>query len=383
MKVLILGGGVGGLVASNVLSKKLGKRHEVVLVEKKTKYEFTPSYLWLMMGWREPHQITRNLSLLTKKGITYVNGEVLKIDPSNRLVKTSTKDLTYDYLIVALGAELVPEAIPGFSENAHHNYTLEAAMRLREDLRTFSGGTIAIGVSSIPFKCPAAPYEAALLLDYYFRKKRIRDKIDFQFFTPEPLPMPVAGPVIGNKIKKMLEARGIDFHPNLKLVSADSRRREISFEKGENIKFDLLVAVPPHKSPNAAQEADLTNGVGWIAVDKKTLRTRYDDLYAIGDVTAIKLFDGMMLPKAGVFAHAQAEVVAHNIAVDIEGGGKRREFDGKGYCFIETGSGKAGLASGEFYAQPRVVNIKRPEVNRIWHWGKVLFEKYWFWRWFR
>lgn len=335
-----------------------------------------------MMGWREPPQITRNLSLLAKKGITYVNDEVLRIDPSNRLVKTTSKDLTYDYLIMALGAELVPETLPGFSENAHHTYTLEAAMRLREDLRTFSGGTIAIGVSSLPFKCPAAPYEAALLLDYYFRKKGIRDKVNFQFFTPELLPMPVAGPAVGNKIKRMLEAHGIDLHPNSKLLSVDSRKKEISFEKGESIKFDFMIAVPPHKSPNVVREAGLTNEAGWIPVDKKTLTARYDDLYAIGDVTAIKLFDGMMLPKAGVFAHAQAEVVAHNIAVEIEGGGERREFDGKGYCFIETGSGKAGLASGEFYAQPRAVNIKRPEVSRMWHWGKVLFEKYWLWRWF-
>jgi len=373
---------VGGLVAANMLSKKLGKRHEVMLVEKKTKYEFTPSYLWLMMGWREPLQITRNLSLLTNKDIAYVNGEVLGIDPSNRLVKTTTKNLTYDYLIVALGAELVPEAIPGFSESAHHTYTLEASMKLRENLRTFSGGTIAIGVSTLPFKCPAAPYEAALLLDYYFRERGIRDKVNFQFFTPEPLPMPVAGPAVGNRIRRMLEARGIDFYPNSKLLSVDSPQKEISFEKGENIKFDFLIAVPPHKSPNVVREAGLTNEAGWIPVDKKTLTTRYDDLYAIGDVTAIKLFDGMMLPKAGVFAHAQAEVVAHNIAVDIAGGGERKEFDGKGYCFIEAGSGKAGLASGEFYAEPRVVNIKSPKISRIWHLGKILFEKYWLWRWF-
>jgi len=381
VKVLILGGGVGGHVAANLLSKRLGKKHDVVLIDKEAQYEFSPSFLWATMGWREPGQITRSLSLLRRKGVEYVKGEVLKIDPAERTVKTSAGEFACDYLIVALGAELAPETMPGLSVTAHHFYELEAAMKLKDSLKVFSGGTIAIGVSSTPFKCPAAPYEAALLLDYNLRKRGIREKVDFQFFTPEPLPMPVAGPAIGDMIKQMLEAREIDYHPNFKPVSVDPRKREISFERGEKIEFDLLVVVPPHRVPNVVKEAGLTKGTPWIPVDKWTLRTRYDDLHAIGDVTLAKLFDGMALPKAGVFAHGQAEVVAHNIAVGIEGG-EERKFDGKGYCFVETGFGKAGFASGEFYAEPRVVNIKSPRVSRIWHLGKILFEKYWLWRWF-
>jgi sulfide:quinone oxidoreductase len=381
MKVLILGGGVGGHVAANLLRKRMGKKHDVVLVDKEAQYTFSPSFLWATMGWREPRQITRNLSLLEKKGIKYVNGEVLKIDPAERTVKTSVGEFIYDYLIVALGADLAPETLPGLSDAAHHFYELDASMKLRDALKTFSGGTVAIGVSSTPFKRPAAPYEAALLLDYNLRKRGIRDKADFQFFTPESLPMPVAGPVVGNMIRQMLESRGINYHPNLKPVSVDPKKREISFEKGDKMRFDLLVAVPPHRVPKVVKEGGLTEGMPWIPVDKWTLRTRYDDLYAIGDVTMVKLFDGMALPKAGVFAHGQAEVVARNIVADVEGG-EGRKFRGKGYCFIETGFGKAGQASGEFYAEPRVVNIKSPKVSRIWHLGKVLFEKYWLWRWF-
>jgi len=377
--ILILGGGVGGLVAANELRKKLGKEHRVIVIDRKNRYEFTPSFLWLMMGWRKPHQITKDLSLLNKKGIEYINSQVLKIDPANRFVETNVEELTYDYLIIALGAELAPETLPDFSGAF---YELDATMKLRDALRAFPGGNLTIGVSSTPFKCPAAPYEAALLLDYHFRKRGIRDKVDFQFFTPEKLPMPVAGPVVGNMIKQMLEARGINFHPNFKPTSFDARRKKVSFENGEKMKFDFLIAVPPHRSPDRIKEAGLTDDVGCIPVDKRTLRTQYDDLYAIGDVTAIKLFDGMMLPKAGVFAHAQAEIVAHNIAAEIRGDAKQKEFDGKGYCFIETGFGKAGFATGDFYTEPRQVYIKRPRVSRIWHLGKILFEKYWLWRWF-
>jgi len=381
MKILILGGGIGGHVTANLLSKRLGKKHEIVLVDRETQYEFSPSFLWVTMGWREPHQIRRNLSLLEKKGVKYVDGEVLKIDPAERTVKTSAGDITYDYLIVALGADLAPETVPGLSEAAHNFYKLEGAIKLRDATRGLSGGTVVVMVSGTPFKCPAAPYEAALLLDYDLRKRGLKKKVDLQFFTPEPLPMPVAGPVVGNMIEQMLEDRGITYHPNFKPISVDPKKREISFEKGDKMRFDLLIAVPPHKVPNAVKESGLAEGAPWIPVDKSTLRTRYDDLYAIGDVTIIRLFDGMALPKAGVFAHNQAEVVAHNVATDIQGG-EERKFDGKGYCFIETGFGKAGFASGEFYEEPRAVSIKSPRVSRVWHWGKILFEKYWLWRWF-
>jgi len=381
MKTLILGGGVGGHVTANLLRKKLDKEHEVLLVDKKTQYEFSPSFLWATMGWREPSQITRNLSLLEEKGIRFINAEVLKIEPSARSVKTSAGEFTYDYLVVALGAELAPYAIPELSGEARHFYELEASIKLKDAVEGFSGGTISIGVSSTPFKCPAAPYEAALLLDYHFRKRGIRDKVNFQFFTPEPQPMPVAGPRIGGMIRQMLEARGINYHPNLKLASTDLKKRELYFEKGEKIGWDLLVAVPPHRVPNVVKEAGLTDGAPWVPVDKWSLSTKYDDVYAIGDVALIKLFDAMALPKAGVFAHGQAKVVAYNIVADIQGGEEKR-FNGKGNCFIETGFGKAGFADGEFYAEPRVVNIKRPRISRIWHWEKILFEKYWLWRWF-
>lgn len=369
-------------MASNLLGKKFGKKHEVVLVDKKDSYEFTPAFPWVMMGWRDPRQITRKLSLLEKKGVKYVNAEVLKINPANRSVKTSNGDFRYDYLVVALGAELAPEIISGFSKWGHHVYSLEAAMKSREPLSTFSGKNIAVGISSLPFKCPAAPYETALLIDYHLRKRGIRGKVNFQFFTPETLPMGVAGVKVGNMVKEMLESRGIAYNPKLKLTSVDLKERRIIFEKGESMDFDLLFSVPPHKAPPVVTKTELTDKTGWMPTDRHTFKTAYDDVYAIGDVTYVKLPNGKMLPKAGVFAHGQAETVAQNIVTEIEGGNEK-EWDGKGSCFLETGFGKAAMAKGNFYAEPDpIVKIRWPNISRVWHWYKVLFEKYWLWRWF-
>lgn len=383
--ILILGGGVGGLVAANELRKKLGREHNIVLVDKSTKHSFAPSYLWVMMGWREPGEIEKELSLLNKKGIEYINAEVLDIDVANRLVKTSNRNFSYDYLIISLGAELAPELIPGLSKAAYNLYDVNELVKLREGLKKFSGGTVVVLICSVPFKCPAAPYEAALLLDYSFRERGIRDKVEIKIFTPEPLPMPTAGPAVGSALKQMLEERGIVFNPGYKIASVDAEKKELSFEKG-NEKFDLLVTVPPHRAPAVVRKAGLAGEVPWIPVDKNTLKTQHDGVYAIGDVAGIRLPGRfkpdvpLILPKAGVFAHAHAEVVAKNIAAEIRGG-VRGEFDGKGFCFIEAGYGMAGYGSGNFYTQPAPsVGIRKP--GRLWRWGKALFEKYWFWKWF-
>jgi len=379
--IVVLGGGVGGIVAANRLRKKLSREHQVFLIDRRSQYEFTPSYLWVMLGWREPNQIMKDLSRLNKKGISYINAEVTKIDPENRLIKTSLKDLNYDYLIVSLGADLVPDAVPGFSDAAYNIYDLNHLTRLKEALNQFSHGTLTVLISSVPFKCPAAPYEAALLSDYLLRKRGMRSNVGIRIYTPEPLPMPVAGLVVGNSIIKILERQDIGFHSTVKAVSIDAKEKRIVFEKGEEVGFDLLLGVPTHRSASVVKETkELIEKSGWVPVDKGTLKTRYDDLYAIGDIAAIKLPSGMMLPKAGVFAHYQAEVVAHNIVADVEGGSKT-EFNGKGFCFLESGYGKAGFASGNFYTAP-TTTVKLRSPSRIWHWGKILFEKYWMWRWF-
>jgi sulfide:quinone oxidoreductase len=304
---------------------------------------------------------------------------VSRIDVANRNVRVDGQSLTYDYLVLALGAELAPQTVPGLSEANHHPYQLEAAEALRTALMSWAGGTLAIGVAATPFKCPAAPYETALLIDYELRRRGVRNRVKIEFFTPEPQPMPVAGPAIGGLIQQWLSERGITYHPNQKLISVDAARKELSFEQGEKLKFDFLIAVPPHRAPSVVKEASLTDGTGWVPVDAHRLRTHYDDAYAIGDVAAIKLPSGMMLPKAGVFAERQAQVVAANVASEVAGDAKARGWDGRGSCFIETGYGKAGYASGDFYAVPKPAMSPRKPTRR-WHWAKVFFEKYWLWR---
>jgi len=379
--ILVLGGGVGGLVVANVLKEKLGDRATVTLVERKKVFEFPPSYPWLMIGMRTPNQVQRELSLLEKKGIEVVNDEVASIDLVKKTVGLRSSSLRYDYLVVALGADYAPETIPGLLEHAHHIYDLGSAVRFKEAVHSFAGGTIAIGVSRTPFKCPAAPYEVALLLDHHYKKEGLRDKVRFEFFTPEPHPVPSIGPQIGEKVAGLLASRGIPYHPKMRLSQV--RDNEALFEGDEKIGFDLLFTVPPHRAPRPVVDAGLTDATGWVLVDPRTLETKAPQVYAVGDVTALPTPSGHTpyLPKAGVFAHGQAEVVANNIAARVKGRGRTKEWDGYGACFLEVGSAQSAFVRAWFLAEPRP-KVEFHSPSRIWHMQKVLFEKYWMHHWF-
>ncbi len=380
-QVLVLGGGVGGLVASNNLQKELDGNGEVTLIERKKTFQFPPSYPWLMLGMRKPQQTEKSLSPLSRKGIKVVQDEVLSIDVAGKTVKTQNEGFSFDYLVISLGADYAVDAIPGYSEHAHHIYDLESAIRFRDAIEDFSSGTIAMGVSRTPFKCPAAPYEAALLVEHLFREKGLGDGVKVKFFTPEGLPLPSAGPEIGNGVAELMKSRGIESKFKVKLTEV--RPNEAVFEDGSAIAFDLLFAVPPHKCPAPVVQAGLTDQSGWVPVNPATMQTEYAGVYAVGDIASVPTPSGYVpfLPKAGVFAHRQAEIVSHNIASEITGKGGPKAYDGSGECFLMTGGKQAGFVKGTWFAEPHP-DIQFHSPSRARYTERVLFEKYWMSHWF-
>ncbi|MCL4505012.1 MAG: NAD(P)/FAD-dependent oxidoreductase [Chloroflexi bacterium] len=378
--ILVLGGGVGGLVAANELRRLLPSEHRVVLVEKDARHAFAPSFLWLMTGDRRPEQITCDVRKLLRPDVEVVLSEARAIDVANRTVQADGQGLTYDHLVVALGAALTPEAIPGLAEGAHTFYSIDGAIKLRDALHGFAGGSVAVVVGGLPYKCPGAPHEGAMLIANSLRRRGLTGEV--HLFTPEPQPMPVAGPALGEAVKEMLAQQGVVFHPQHKLTKVDAATRELSFDGKESFRYDLLAAIPPHRGPHIAREAGLTNEAGWIPVDRMTLQTKYENVFALGDATAISIPGRwkpdvpLMLPKAGVFAHAQAEAVARRIASEITGVHPQDVFPGIGYCMLEAGDGLAGFAFGNFYADPSP-QIQLRSTGRTWHLGKVLFEQWW------
>ncbi|NQW21859.1 MAG: NAD(P)/FAD-dependent oxidoreductase [SAR202 cluster bacterium] len=383
--VIVLGGGVGGLSVANDLRRRLNRQHKVVLVDKTGDHVFWPSLLWLQVGLRKPDKITKGLEKLLKKGVELVRGEVDSIDPVAKRVGVGGKTYDADYLVVSLGAQLAPDRIPGLSDAGHNLYSLEGSVAVRNFCLGLDGeakGTkLVVLVSGMPFKCPAAPYEAAMLMAHYAQNNHPGTGTSVSLYSPEGGPMGVAGPVVSAGVKGMLAQRGVDYYPTHQVEKVDPGTRTLIFEDGSEATYDFLAYVPPHVVPEVVCEAGLAEVGGWIMVDRESMETRYPGVFAIGDNTSIPLEMGLPLPKAGVFAHGQAQAVAKTIAARINGKGEDGVFDGHGQCFVEVGGGRAGFGRGNFYASP-VAQVKLHEPSRRWHIAKVLFEKKWMKQWF-
>ena len=381
-KVVILGGGVGGIVTANRLAKLLPEETEIVLIEKNKDHSFAASYLWLMVNKRTPQQITSKLRGLVDKRVNILFEEVKQIDVESKIISTGKSKINFDYLVIALGAELDKTHLDKQQYGVHNFFTFDGAAKLNDDLQNFRGGNVSIVISSLPYKCPGAPYEGAMLIADFLKNKQLQNNVTVNLYTPEPLPLPVAGPALGNSVKEVMVSKGIGFHPLSQLTSVNYEERKIEFASGNSINYDLLVIVPSHKAPEVVLQSGLVDESGWIPVNKDTLETKHNNVFAIGDITSITIpgrwqpDKPMKLPKAGVFAHSQALTVSEIIASKIVGKESKEIFCGDGFCMLEVGEDLAGFAYGDFYGSPHP-DVKLKRLGKVWHWGKVLFEKWW------
>jgi len=358
-RVLILGGGFGGLAAAHALRSALPAADEVVVVERQPTFVMGLRKSWALVGSGDFESGQRRIDALTSRGIEVVAGEITTIEPEVRAAQVDGRRLEADALVVALGAAGTPASVPGFAEHAHNVYDRASIARAAEALRSIEGGAIAIGIFGVPYSCPPAPYEMAFLVSDLMRRRGVRAKVDV--FTPQPMSLPVIGQVSCDVLEARLAEAGIDFYPNHQAVAVEPG--EVVFSGGRR-RFDLLLGVPPHRCPAVAASAGLTDGRPWVKVNPSTMETRFPGVYAIGDLVEIPLANKMMLPKAGVFAESQAQVAAAHIAAAFSGGATNAAFSGEGYCYLEIGQGLAMEVRGDFLASPApAVSIGEPSAS--------------------
>lgn len=379
-RVVILGAGFGGLTAAAALDPlaRVGKA-DVTLIDKNAYFSMGFSMQWVMAGRRKRQEGQRPYTALTMRHVKFFQEEIVALDTQRRAVQTQAHHLAYDHLVIALGAELAPETVPGLAEGAYNLCDFESVTRLKAALESLSRGTVVVAIAAVPFKCPPSPYEYAFLIEDLLSQRGVRQDVRILVSTPEPLPMPVAGKVVGEAVKSMLAERGIDFLPQHKPKSIDASNRKIMYENGVQLSYDVLAAMPPHRTPAVLK--DLVDGSGFIPVDLGTLKTSVPDVYAVGDVASLKLPDGKPHPKAGVFAEAQATAVASNIAAVIEGQRESARYDPKGVCFVDTGRDMAAPAEADLLAAEGFrVTLKPPSKEGLE--GKRHFERDRLTKWF-
>ncbi|MBS4027385.1 MAG: NAD(P)/FAD-dependent oxidoreductase [Ignavibacteriales bacterium] len=380
-KILILGAGFGGLTLASeldILAKE--KKTGVTLIDKSPTFSMGFSTQWAMMGRRTVDEGTRSYSSLKAKYVQFVCEEIIAINAKENFVQTTSQTLSYDYLVLALGAELAPERIHGLSECSYNLCDANSVLQLKSALHTITEGTIGICISSVPFKCPPAPYEYAFLIDDLLSKRGVRKNIRIVVTTPEPQPMPVAGKIVGEQVVQMLRERRIEYFPLHKPMKFDSAQKKIHFENNAEISFDILGAMFPHQSPKVVRDAGLTDASGFVFTDVHTMKTSVENIFAVGDCAMFKLPNGNPHPKAGVFAEEQAKVVAKNILAEFNGE-SRANYEGRGTCFIDAGNEQA--ASAEAYLlspEGPKFTLHPPSSDGIE--GKKLFERTRFQNWF-
>jgi sulfide:quinone oxidoreductase len=370
-RIVILGAGFGGLACANALRKGLAQHHRIIVIDRKKSFMMGLVKLWILVGSRKLAESQTPLAGLDAKGIEYVNDEVTKIDTASKKVQTKAGGwIQYDYLVVALGAELAPEKIDGFNGRGFNLYDPAQVEPLRDRLLALKKGKVAISIMGAPYKCPPAPYEVAMMINDMLERNGTRKAIEMEVFAPSPIALPVAGPKVSADVVDMISKYGIRFSPNCKPKTV--RDGEIEFESGRKEKFDLLIGIPPHKSPAVVKESGLAQGE-WVPVDRLTLKTQFEGVYAIGDVTEIKLGQ-LAMPKAGIFAEGQAKVVAQEIIDEVNGKKPQSEYNGQGFCYVEVGNRMAGYVQADFYnAQGPLFQLDPPSAAHFE--GKHDFER--------
>jgi len=355
MRVVVLGAGFGGLELTTRLSEELGDDVEVVLVDRADGFVFGFSKLDVMFGRTTADAVFHPYRDVVKPGVRVVQAEVTAIDPAARRVETSAGPFDADVLVVALGADLDPAATPGLVEGGHEFYTQEGAFALRDVLADFDGGRVIVGVTSVPFKCPPAPSETALLVHDLLTTRGLRDASAVTLVMPLPVPIPPS-PAASEALLAAFAERGITFVPGQAVRALDPARKVAVLADDSELPYDLFLGIPKHVAPPVVVAAAGMCVDGWIPVDPYTLETSFPGVYAVGDVTSVGT------PKAGVFAEGQAAVVADAI-IARHRSADAATYDGHGVCYVEFGAGQVGEIDVTFLpGQPPVGMLGGPSA---------------------
>ena len=341
---MVLGAGFGGLELTASLSEKLGENLDLILIDKNDSFFFGYSKLDVMFGRRSPQSVRHAYSRIKKPGVTFLQENIMDIDPEKRLVTTENRTCEADVLVVALGADYDIPATPGLAEGGYEFYSFGGAERISRMLPGIEKGHVLIGVTGFPFKCPQAPSEVALLLHDFLVHQGVRNKCQISLVVPFELPIPPSYGASKELLEKFAK-KGIAYIPEMMVGAIDPGRKVAELDDGREIAFDLFLGIPEHCVPAVVEKSGLVFDE-WVPVNRNNLKTKFPNVYAIGDLTSVGT------PKAGIFARAAARAAADSIVSEYSGMEFTGGYTGNGQCYVEVGEGKVGRVDVDFFSGP-------------------------------
>jgi sulfide:quinone oxidoreductase len=375
-RILILGGGVGGTLTANLLVKKLRRQLKagevtITVIDQTGQHTYQPGFMYIAMGGERADRLQRPERGLLDSRVALIVGEITRVDEQSQTIQLADGlPLGYDYLVLATGSRIVPEEIEHFDTEAQHFYTAEAALELRRALDAFTGGRIVVAIAGMPYKCPPAPLEVSFLIESELRQRGLRDQSEVHFCSPIGRAFTIES--VSEMATPIFEAKGIEVHTFFNVEAIDPERKVVQSLEGEELPYDLLILVPPHKGQQFLMDSGLAPAPGgWLPTDRATLQVGgRPNVFALGDATDLPL------SKAGSTAHFEAPIVTERIVAAIQGrevDHKHGDYLGKVMCFFEIGDGKGTLLQFDYQHPPRP-----PKPNQLWHLGKIVFNKtYW------
>lgn len=367
--ILILGGGFGGVMAAESLAKQITDDHQITLVSRTRKFLFYPDLVRLAFGKCEPDDISFDLrEAMLDRRVRFIEGEVARVDPHVRRIIMAHGEIEgevpYDYLIFALGRRFATEEITGFFEHANHLLTVEGALEFGENVKGFHEGRAVVG------QCPGARlpvpvYETAFALARLLKQKKQSTPVLVTIVSPDPPNLQFNDLNIAPALRRALEEHEIEYLPDFPIERVTSNA--VITNSGRALNYNLLMLIPPFRGPGAVAGVGITDGDGYIKVDRAMRVAGVDRMYAVGDCVS---FSG---PKLGHMALQQAEVAATNVSLEIAGLDPIPAYDHEMMLIIDEGGGETiYLHKGLWIDEPAKVR-----QGRFWSWAKRVHEKYW------
>ncbi len=370
MKILIVGGGMGGTILANNLARRLheelhGGKAQITMLSASDRHMYQPGLLYVALGRMMPQELYRDQRGLLEPEIEFHVDPVEEFGLDQHQVRTkSGKTYSYDVLVIATGSRIFPDGVPGLKENAEFFYTEESAVRMFKRLREFKGGRVVVAVG-VPHKCPMAPLEITFMLYDYFKDRGLLDKVKLHYTYPIGRTHSLEN--VAKWATPEFERLGISYETLFNMKEVDGVGKVVRSEEGTEAPYDLLISIPAHKGMEVIEKNGLGKS-GWIPTDRYRLNMEgRDNVFVLGDTT------NLPISKAGSTAHFEADALAENLAAMIRIGSPVRDYDGKVFCFIEAGKDRATYAMFNYQNPP---NPKPP--TRAVHWFKTAYNRlYW------